>query len=237
MFRAGVASLLEQTDDIRVVAEVSDGACAVSAVGEVEPDLVLMDISMPQIGGSAASRQILQAHPGTRILVLSSYVERADVLDALDAGVVGYLLKDAAPDELLAGIRAALRDESPLAARAAGQLVAAWRERGGVGDVAAFDGGRLVIDTSRHEVRVDGRPVDLTVTEYELLVALAGRPGRVYSRLELTYRARGHEFEGYERTIDGHIKNLRRKIEIDPASPRFVVTVRGVGYRLGVHAA
>jgi DNA-binding response OmpR family regulator len=236
MFRAGIVHLLEQTDDIRVVGEIPDGASAVTAVGEVKPDLVLMDISMPCVSGSAASREILQAFPDTRILVLSSYVEQTDVLDALDAGVAGYLLKDADPDELLAGIRSAVRDESPMAARAARRLVTAWRERGSGGDVATFDGGRLAIDRIRHEVRVDGRTCDLTITEYELLVALTRRPGRVYTRLELTYRARGHEFEGYERTIDGHIKNLRRKIETEPASPRFVVTVRGVGYRLGVQA-
>jgi DNA-binding response OmpR family regulator len=97
-----------------------------------------------------------------------------------------------------------------------------------------FGRGRLEIDPIRHEVRVDRRPCDLTVTEYEILAALAGRPGRVYSRAELTYHSRGHDFEGYERTVDAHVKNLRRKLGDDPAAPQIVETVRGVGYRLGV---
>jgi DNA-binding response OmpR family regulator len=97
-----------------------------------------------------------------------------------------------------------------------------------------FDGGRLEIDTVRHEVRIAGEPVDLTPSEYKLLLALAAYPGRAYSRFELINRVQGHEFEGYERTIDAHVKNLRRKIEPDHAKPRYVETVAGVGYRLGV---
>jgi DNA-binding response OmpR family regulator len=101
-------------------------------------------------------------------------------------------------------------------------------------DVSTFDDGRLEIDRVRHEVRLRGRPCWLTFTEYEVLAALASHPGRVYSRAELTYQSRGHDFEGYERTVDVHVKNLRRKIEEDPGAPRLVETVRGVGYRLGV---
>jgi DNA-binding response OmpR family regulator len=97
-----------------------------------------------------------------------------------------------------------------------------------------FDDGRMEIDRVRHEVRIAGRSCDLTASEFNLLVALAGRPGRVYTREELAYRARGHDFEGYARTVDAHVKNLRRKIEEDAARPRYVTTVRGVGYRLGV---
>jgi DNA-binding NarL/FixJ family response regulator len=128
LFRAGVARLLDQTSDIVVVGEAADGEEALSAVDELHPDLVLMDLSMPRLSGSAATRRIHAKHPDVRIVVLSSYVDRSDVLDALESGAVGYLLKDAQPDDLLLGIRSAARDESPLAPRAAREVVTAWRD-------------------------------------------------------------------------------------------------------------
>jgi DNA-binding response OmpR family regulator len=102
------------------------------------------------------------------------------------------------------------------------------------GGPRSFGGGRLMIDEARREVEVDGGPVSLTPTEYGLLVALSRVPGRVYSRYELINRVRGYEFEGYERTIDSHVKNLRRKLERDAHAPELVLTVLGGGYRLGV---
>jgi DNA-binding response OmpR family regulator len=101
-------------------------------------------------------------------------------------------------------------------------------------DRFSFGDGMLVIDESRREVLLSGEPIELTPTEWGLLTALANHPGRVYSRFELINRTRGYEFEGYERTVDSHIKNLRRKIEIDPAAPRIIETVLGAGYRLGI---
>ena len=102
------------------------------------------------------------------------------------------------------------------------------------GGPASFGGGQLVIDDERHQATVRGAVVELTPTEWGILVALAGVPGRVYSRFELINRVRGYEFEGYERTIDSHVKNLRRKVERDPAAPEIVETVLGAGYRLGL---
>jgi len=234
IFRMGIARLLAQTEDISIVGEAADGEEACAAVDRLRPDLVLMDLVMPKVDGSAATRRILEAHPEVRIVILTTYVERNDVLDALESGAVGYVRKDARPDELLAGIRAAISDPLPLVAGAVQDLLAVWRSREDSPDVETFDGGRLVIDHVRHEVRVDGAVCNLTLTEFEMLAALAGHPGRVYSRLELTTHARGHAFEGYERTVDVHVKNLRRKIESTSTSPRFIQTVRGVGYRLGV---
>jgi len=234
IFRMGIARLLAQSDDIVLVGEAADGEEACAAVDRLHPDLVLMDLVMPNVDGSDATRRILEAHPEVRIVVLSSYVERSDVLDALESGAVGYLRKDARPDELLSGIRAAISDPLPLVAGAVQDLLAAWRSREASPDVEVFDSGRLVIDHVRHEVRVDGLVCNLTLTEFEMLAALAGHPGRVYSRLELTDHARGHSFAGYERTVDVHVKNLRRKLEPSAAAPRFIQTVRGVGYRLGV---
>ena len=127
LVRAGIAQLLESTDDISVVGQAADGAEGVAAVAELQPDLVLMDLSMPGMDGRAATRRIQAAHPGVRVVVLSSYAERADVLEALDAGAAGYLLKDAPPEELLAGVRSAARDEAPLAPRVAREVITAWR--------------------------------------------------------------------------------------------------------------
>lgn len=102
------------------------------------------------------------------------------------------------------------------------------------GGPASSGGSQLVIDDERHQATVRGAVVELTPTEWGILVALAGVPGRVYSRFELINRVRGYEFEGYERTIDSHVKNLRRKVERDPAAPEIVETVLGAGYRLGL---
>jgi DNA-binding response OmpR family regulator len=151
--------------------------------------------------------------------MLSAKAATEDRVQGLLLGADDYLAKPFSPRELVARVKVVLR-------RGNGD---------GAGEsMAVFDDGRMEIDRVRHEVRVDGRLRDLTPSEFNLLVALAGRPGRVYSRDELAYRARGHDFEGYARTIDAHVKNLRRKIEDDPALPRYVETIRGVGYRLGV---
>jgi DNA-binding NarL/FixJ family response regulator len=127
LVRAGIVGLLESTDDIEVVGQAAEGTAGVAAVGELAPDLVLMDLSMPGMDGRTATRAIREAYPGVRVVVLSSYSERADVLEALEAGAVGYLLKDAPPEELLAGVRSAARDESPLAPRVAREVLSAWR--------------------------------------------------------------------------------------------------------------
>jgi DNA-binding response OmpR family regulator len=152
-------------------------------------------------------------------MMLSGEASTEDRIEALIAGADDYLTKPFSPRELTAHVKALLRRRG---------------SHGSGDDVARFDDGRLEIDRARHEVRIDGRPRELTVTEHELLATLATRPGRAYTRSELAYQARGHDFEGYERTVDAHVKNLRRKIEDDVAAPRIVETVRGVGYRLGV---
>jgi DNA-binding NarL/FixJ family response regulator len=145
LVRAGIAQLLESTDDIEVVGQASDGEEGIAAVAELEPDLVLMDLSMPGMDGRTATRRIREAHPKVRVVVLSSYAERADVLEALDAGAAGYLLKDAPPGDLLAGVRSAARDESPLAPRVAREVLTAWRGSRKAGELTSRELDVLVL--------------------------------------------------------------------------------------------
>ncbi|HWT24950.1 MAG TPA: response regulator transcription factor [Solirubrobacteraceae bacterium] len=145
LVRAGIAQLLESTDDITVVGQASDGEEGLAAVAELQPDLVLMDLSMPGMDGRTATRRIREEHPKVRVVVLSSYSERTDVLEALDAGAAGYLLKDAPPEELLAGVRSAARDESPLAPRVAREVLTAWRGTRKTGDLTSRELDVLVL--------------------------------------------------------------------------------------------
>jgi len=145
LVRAGIVQLLEEADDMVVVGEAGDGLEAIEQVAALEPDLVLMDLSMPGMDGRTATRRIREAHPNVRVVVLSSYSERTDILEALDAGAAGYLLKDAPPEELLAGVRSAARDEAPLAPRVAREVLTAWRGTRKAGDLTARELDVLVL--------------------------------------------------------------------------------------------
>jgi len=147
--------------------------------------------------------------------MLTARDEDTDKIVGLELGADDYVTKPFNPRELVARVRAVLRRaESPVEKR-----------------TIVF--GDLTVDLDKHEVRLAGRRVELTPTEFELLGVLAEAPGRVYSRMQLLDKVQGYAYDGYERTIDSHIKNLRRKLEPDPDRPRYVVTVRGVGYKLG----
>jgi DNA-binding NarL/FixJ family response regulator len=128
LVRAGLEQLLEAMADVELAGTAADGAAAVALAAEREPDVVLMDLSMPGMDGIAATREIVARAPGVRVVILTSFVDRPRILQALDAGAVGYLLKDAEPDELHRGIRAAAQGDSPLAPQAASALIAARRE-------------------------------------------------------------------------------------------------------------
>lgn len=123
--RIGLERLLANYDDIELLASATDGAEAVAMALELQPDVLLMDMSMPEMDGVEATRQVATASPGTRVVVFTSFSDRERILDALDAGAIGYLLKDAEPEELIEGIRAAVRGESPLAPKAASAVIAA----------------------------------------------------------------------------------------------------------------
>jgi DNA-binding response OmpR family regulator len=200
------------------VLSTGSGAEAISLANSAHPDLVILDLGLPDVPGESVAREI-RVTGSTPILMLTARSSEEDRIGGLELGADDYVTKPFSPRELVLRVQAILR-------------------RGGrpSGDdgLAAYGGGVLVIDEPRRTAEVRGTPVDLTPTEWGILVALAAVPGRVYSRLELINRVRGYEFEGYERTIDSHVKNLRRKIEEDQRDPRIILTVLGGGYRLGL---
>ena len=199
------------------VLSTDSGAEALTLASSAGPDLVVLDLGLPDIPGEAIASEI-RAAGRTPILMLTAKSTEEDRIRGLELGADDYVTKPFSPRELVLRVQAILRRGSQA------------ETQGAVG----YGEGTLVLDEPRREARVRGARIDLTPTEWGILVALATVPGRVYSRFELINRVRGYEFEGYERTIDSHVKNLRRKIESDPASPQIVTTVLGGGYRLGL---
>jgi DNA-binding response OmpR family regulator len=199
------------------VLSTGSGAEAITLAAASPPDLVVLDLGLPDVPGETVARELRAAGP-TPILMLTARSAEEDRIGGLELGADDYVTKPFSPRELVLRVQAILRRGG----------------RPGERGVASYGDGLLVIDEPRRLVRAGGSVADLTPTEWGVLVALAAVPGRVYSRFELINRVRGYEFEGYERTVDSHVKNLRRKIEEDPASPRIVQTVLGGGYRLGL---
>ena len=212
-------SSLERDGYIVHTASGGDEGLALTAARS--PALLVLDLGLPDIPGETVLQEI-RRRSQVPIIVLSARGQMEERVKGLGLGADDYLAKPFSPIELVARVKAVLR-------RAGGE--ATPRE------LLAFDDGRLEIDHVRHEVRVDGTPAALTRSEFDLLDVLAQYPGRAYSRAEIAYRLRGHDFDGDERMIDVHVRNLRRKVERDPARPRCVETVRGIGYRLGVEPA
>ena len=195
------------------VATAADGAAAVTAARAQPPDLVVLDLGLPGMDGLDVARE-LRRRSAMPIIMLTARGEEADRVVGLELGADDYIVKPFSPRELLARVRAVLR-------RVDGP--AAPSERFAVGDV--------VVDTARREITVAGRRVDLTATEFDLVVQLARQPGRVFTRAQLLLAMHGSIVEAYERTVDAHVKNVRRKLEPHPHEPRYVLTVHGVGYR------
>ncbi|MEU2614868.1 response regulator transcription factor [Micromonospora sp. NPDC007271] len=194
---------------------VGDGRSALDQARARRPDLVILDVMMPGVAGLDVCR-ILRAESDVAILLLTARTTEDDVLLGLDVGADDYITKPYSPRELTARVRALLRRAGVV--NAGGQAVLR------VGD--------LEVDPGRFEVRVAGRPVTLTAKEFGILEVLAAEPGRVFTRAQIIDRAFGFDHFVLERTVDAHVMNLRRKIEADPAAPRFVQTVFGRGYRL-----
>jgi DNA-binding response OmpR family regulator len=200
------------------VFSTGSGAEALSHATRGPLDLVILDLGLPDVPGEAVAREI-RSESDVPILMLTARSDERDRIAGLELGADDYVTKPFSPRELVLRVQAILRRGR-----------AALTDRG----PASYGHGLLLIDEDRRLVQVAGQVVDLTPTEWGLLVALARTPGRVYSRYELINRVRGYEFDGYERTVDSHVKNLRRKIEDDPSDPRIVKTVLSAGYRLGL---
>jgi DNA-binding response OmpR family regulator len=204
-------SYLEQAGYRVLSAHRGDEALAQFRSGR--PDLVILDLNLPGVDGLDVAREI-RRQGATPILMLTARVEEADRLVGLELGADDYVPKPFSPREVVARVRAILRRV---------QTASAPRELIRVAD--------LEIDTVRHTVRRNGQALDLTPTEFTLLFTIAGQPGRTFTRMQLLEAAQGGAFEGYERTIDAHIKNMRSKLEPDPKTPRYILTVFGIGYK------
>ena len=191
-----------------------DGEEAVELAREGNFDLIILDLMMPKIDGLQACMRIRE-FSNVPVIMLTAKGEVEDRIIGLELGADDYLVKPFSPRELVARARALLRrvhaDSEP--------------QREGL------EFGELTIDVSGHKVLVSGEEIDLTASEFKLLTTLSRYPGRVYSRMELVEKVLGYDFEGYERTIDSHVKNLRAKIGDNPRNPKWLHTVHGVGYR------
>jgi DNA-binding response OmpR family regulator len=195
------------------VTTAPDGDGALAAARARPPDLVVLDLGLPGMDGLDVARELRLASP-VPIIMLTARSEETDRVVGLELGADDYLVKPFSPRELVARVRAVLRrTDAPHGER----------ERFAVGEVA--------FDTGRREVTVGDRVVDLTATEFDLLVQMARQPGRVFTRAQLLGALHGVVVESYDRTIDAHVKNIRRKLEPDPRRPRYLLTVHGVGYR------
>ncbi len=213
--RDAVAAYLERAG--YWVTPAADGQEAVDAFSLHQFDLVILDLMLPRLPGEKVCR-IIRDTSDVPIIMLTAKGEVEDRIVGLELGADDYLIKPFSPRELVARVRALLRrahiDSEP------------QRE--------VLDFGGLAIDLNGHKVLVNDEEVDLTASEFKLLTTLSRYPGRVYSRMELVEKVLGYDFEGYERTIDSHVKNLRAKIGDDPRNPRWIYTVHGVGYRFEV---
>ncbi|MCW5848068.1 MAG: response regulator transcription factor [Anaerolineae bacterium] len=195
------------------VLTAADGPTGLAAARRESPDLVLLDLLLPGIDGREVCRR-LRADSAVPIIMLTALAEETDQIVGLELGADDYITKPFSPGVLVARVRAALR-----------------RVQGDVHDTATLRSGDLVIDPAAHSATLAGRPVHLTPNEFKLLVALARRPGQTLTREQLLDELHGAALGGVDRSVDSHVKNLRRKLERDPDRP-LIETVYGVGYRL-----
>ncbi len=195
------------------VSTAGNGADALAFARTQRPDLIVLDLGLPKMDGLDFTRT-LRKQSNVPIIMLTARVDESDKLIGLELGADDYVTKPFSPKELVARVRAVFRriDAAP--------------ERGDI-----IRAGDLTLDKGRMQASVSGRSIDLTATEFELLATLARQPGRVFTRAQLLDAIRGVEVESFDRAIDAHVKNVRRKLEPDPRTPRYLLTVYGVGYK------
>ena len=206
-----VRAYLEGAGFLVVVAY--DGQEALAVFRHERPDLVILDLMLPGMDGLDVCRA-MRRRSDVPIIMLTARIEEADRLIGLELGADDYVVKPFSPREVVARVRAVLR-----------------RTEGLLRQPEVITTGDVTLDLPRRQARVGSRLLDLTAMEFDLLAALVRRPGQVFSRVQLLDLVQGEAFEGYERTIDAHVKNLRRKLGDDPRRPRYIETVRGLGYR------
>ena len=198
------------------VVTAADGKGALAAFQREKPDFMILDLTLPGLDGLEVCRAV-RRQSNIPILMLTARVEEADKLMGLELGADDYVVKPFSPREVVARVRTIFR-----------------RASGEVAQNEIIRVGNLEIDMDQHTVMVADHQVELTPTEFDILVVLARQPKRVFTRLQIMEQAQGNAFEGYERTIDAHIKNIRLKLEPNSKDPTFIHTVFGVGYKLEV---
>jgi DNA-binding response OmpR family regulator len=194
-----------------------DGLAALELARKYRPDVILLDIMLPLLDGWRVCQEIRKGSE-VPIIMLSACDEEADRVKGLDIGADDYVAKPFSPLELMARIKAVLRRTGA--------------EADGNNKSATLQVGDLFLDRLSYSLKVKGEPVELTPTEYSIMETLMISPDQVFTRIQLIEKVQGASYEGYERTFDSHIKNLRKKIEVDPAKPHYIKTVFGVGYKL-----
>ncbi len=195
------------------VVQANDGLSALALARSKKPDMIVLDLGLPEMDGLDVTRRLRETS-SVPIIMLTARSEESDRIVGLELGADDYIVKPFSPKELVARIRAVLR-------RADATL--------GGGEMIKV--GSVTIDIPKMRVTVGESEIELTATEFQLLITLARHPGRIYSRSQLLDALHGVSFESYERSVDAHIKNIRRKIESDPRRPQLVLTVYGVGYK------
>jgi DNA-binding response OmpR family regulator len=200
------------------VTEAYNGRDALDKFDKVSPSLVVLDLMLPDMSGEEICRAI-RKKSRVPVIMLTAKIDEENVLEGLSIGADDYVTKPFSPRQLVARVEAVLRRSSdtmiPLAS------------------VLSFCEGDLILDTLKHEVRKNGNPINLTPNEFKLLMTLVKYPDKTFTREELISLVLGEDFEGYDRTIDTHIKNLRQKIESHPKNPGYILTQHGVGYKFG----
>jgi two-component system alkaline phosphatase synthesis response regulator PhoP len=195
------------------VVTAGDGKTALAQARHERPDLIVLDLNLPEMDGLDVCRA-LRRESDVPIIMLTARVDETDRLIGLELGADDYITKPFSPRELVARVRAVLR-----------------RVQGGVHQPGLVHAGDLEIDLQGHRVTCAGEVIDLTRSEFNLLALLAQHPGQTFTREQLLDRLHGVAYDGYDRSVDAHVKNLRRKLEFDPSEPRYVLTVYGVGYK------